>query len=181
MTVPPYAAGFFVTMLTAYFSDRRQQRGAGAFVTSGIALIGAALAINGRSVGIRYAALMLLVAGVYACAPCLISWVPNNTAGHLRRATAVAMAFIATNMGGIMSTWIYPKESAPYFNLGIRFNLALLVIAMVLVVVQVLLLRFLNRRKERDPLGLLQGTEDLPYEEQFAKLGDRHPRYKYTY
>jgi hypothetical protein len=52
---------------------------------------------------------------------------------------------------------------------------------MVLVVVQVLLLRFLNRRKERDPLGLLQGTEDLPYEEQFAKLGDRHPRYKYTY
>jgi hypothetical protein len=91
------------------------------------------------------------------------------------------MAFIATNMGGIMSTWVYPKESAPYFNLGIRFNLALLVIAMVLVVVQVVLLRFLNRRKERDPLGLLQGTEDLPYEEQFAKLGDRHPRYKYTY
>ncbi|GIC88891.1 putative MFS transporter [Aspergillus udagawae] len=181
MTVPPYACGFIVTMLTAYLSDRRQQRGAGAFVTSGIALIGAALAINGRSVGIRYAALMLLVTGVYACAPCLISWVPNNTAGHLRRATAVAMAFIATNMGGIMSTWIYPKESAPYFNLGIRFNLALLVIAMVLAVVQVLLLRFLNRRKERDPLRLLQGLENLPYEEQFAKLGDRHPRYKYTY
>lgn len=181
MTVPPYAAGFFVTMLTAYISDRRQQRGAGAFITSGIALIGAALAINGRSVGIRYAALMLLVTGVYACAPCLISWVPNNTAGHLRRATAVAMAFIATNMGGIMSTWIYPRESAPYFHLGIRFNLSLLVIAMVLVVVQVLLLRSLNRRKERIPLELLRGTEDLPYEEQFAKLGDRHPRYKYTY
>ncbi|KAF4253329.1 hypothetical protein KXW65_001449 [Aspergillus fumigatus] len=181
MTVPPYAAGFFVTMLTAYISDRRQQRGAGAFITSGIALIGAALAINGRSVGIRYAALMLLVTGVYACAPCLISWVPNNTAGHLRRATAVAMAFIATNMRGIMSTWIYPRESAPYFHLGIRFNLSLLVIAMVLVVVQVLLLRFLNRRKERIPLELLRGTEDLPYEEQFAKLGDRHPRYKYTY
>ncbi|GIK06146.1 hypothetical protein Aspvir_001789 [Aspergillus viridinutans] len=181
MTVPPYASGFIVTMLTAYLSDRRQQRGAGAFVTSGIALIGAALAINGRSVGIRYAALMLLVTGVYACAPCLISWVPNNTAGHLRRATAVAMAFIATNMGGIMNTWIYPKESAPYFNLGIRFNLALLVIAMVLVSVQVLLLRFLNRGKERDPLGLLLGLEDLPYEEQFAKLGDIHPRYRYTY
>ncbi|KAB8211151.1 major facilitator superfamily domain-containing protein [Aspergillus parasiticus] len=181
MTVPPYACGFVVTMITAYFSDRYQQRGIGAFVTSGIALIGAALAINGRSIGVRYAALVLLLTGVYACAPCLISWVPNNTAGHVRRATAVAMAFIATNCGGIMSTWIYPQKSAPYYELGSRFNLSLTVIAMALVVAQVGLLRMLNRRKKTDPVGLLRGVEDLPYEEQLDKLGDRHPRYKYTY
>ncbi|EAW08972.1 putative MFS transporter [Aspergillus clavatus NRRL 1] len=181
MTVPPYACGFVVTMLTAYISDRRQQRGVGAFVTSGIALIGAAMAVNGRGLAVRYSALVLLVTGVYACAPCLISWVPNNTAGHVRRATAVAMAFISTNVGGIMSTWIYPKESAPYYKLGIRFNLSLLVVAMTLVVAQVLWLRRQNQKKESDPVGLLQGVEDLPYEEQLAKLGDRHPKYKYTY
>jgi MFS family permease len=181
MTVPPYAVAFVVTMITAYIADRYRQRGICAFTTMLISLVGAAMMLNGRSIAVRYTALILLVTGVYSSAPCLISWVPNNTAGHVRRATAVALGFTSTSSGGVLSTWIYPKSSAPYYNLGARFNLALMVIMLVGVVVQVFLLRWLNMRKEVDRAEILRGLEGVSYEEQFALLGDRHPEYRYTY
>lgn len=30
-----------------------------------------------------------------------MTWLPNNSAGHYRKATAVALGFISTNSGGI--------------------------------------------------------------------------------
>lgn len=181
MTVPPYACGLVVTMIVAFIADRYQQRGLCALATSVIALIGAALLLVGRSMGMRYAALVIFVTGIYSCSPCLISWVPNNSAGYNRRATAIAMGFISTSSGGIMSTWIYPKSSAPYYNLGAQCNLALVAISMVLMMVQILLLRTLNKRKASHRTKILEGLEDLSYEEQLERLGDRHPNYRYTY
>ncbi len=181
MTVPPYAVAFVLTMITAYIADRYRQRGISAFVTTCLALVGAAMMLTGRSIAVRYVALILLLTGIYATAPCLISWVPNNTAGHVRRATAVAFAFVSTSSGGVLSTWIYPKSSAPYYNLGARFNLALIVITLVGLVAQVCLLRWLNREKEARRAEILSGLEDMSYEEQFEVLGDKHPSYQYTY
>ncbi|CBF86652.1 hypothetical protein AN2344.2 [Aspergillus nidulans FGSC A4] len=183
MTVPPYAVAFVVTMITAYIADRYRQRGICAFATTSIALIGAALMLVGRSIALRYAALILLVTGIYAAAPCLISWVPNNTAGHVRRATAVALGFVTTSSGGVLSTWIYPKSSAPYYTLGATVNLSLIVVSLVGLVLQVGVLMWLNRRKEVKRTEILSepGLEGLSFEEQFEILGDRHPEYRYTY
>ncbi|KAL4861907.1 hypothetical protein BDV12DRAFT_57199 [Aspergillus spectabilis] len=179
MTVPPYAVAFVVTMIIAYIADRYRQRGICAFTTTLISLVGAAMTLNGRSIAVRYTALILLVTGIYSSAPCLISWVLNNTAGHVRRATAVALGFTSTSSGGVLSTW--PKSSAPYYNLGARFNLALVVIMLVGIVVQVFLLRWLNMRKEMNRAEILRGLEGVSYDEQFALLGDRLPEYRYTY
>ncbi|GAM42081.1 hypothetical protein TCE0_043f15730 [Talaromyces pinophilus] len=181
LTVPPYACAFVVTLATAFVADHYKQRGISALITTSIALVGAVMALKGRSVGVRYTALILLVTGIYSAAPCLISWVPNNSAGHVRRATAVAMGFISTSIGGVMSTWIYPAKSAPYFELGARFNLSLIVIAIVLIAAQILWLRRLNRIKRDEPERILRGLEGLGFKEQFAMLGDRHPAYRYTY
>lgn len=181
MTVPPYACAFFVTMLCAFFADRYRQRGICAFITFGIALIGAALSLNAKGTGQRYAALVLLVTGTFSCAPCLISWVPNNTAGHVRRATAVAMAFIATNTGGILSTWIYPKSSAPYYRMGTIVNLTVISSGMGLVAAQVVLLRWLNARKSAQATDYAAEQGNMTSEEEVARLGDRHPEYRYTY
>ncbi|KAL5343047.1 major facilitator superfamily domain-containing protein [Aspergillus crustosus] len=181
MTVPPYAVAFVITMVTAYIADRYRQRGIYAFVTSLISLVGAAMMLTGKTIVVRYTALILLVTGVYASASCLISWVPNNTAGHVRRATAVALGFASTSSGGALSTWIYLKSSAPYYALAARANLALVVIMLVGLVVQVFLLRRLNADKVARREEILNGLEGRGYEEQFAVLGDRHPEYRYTY
>ncbi|KAL3496574.1 major facilitator superfamily domain-containing protein [Aspergillus germanicus] len=181
LTVPPYACAFVVTLIVAFAADHYKQRGISAILTSLLALTGAAMALKGRSIGLRYTALILIVTGIYSCAPCLISWIPNNSAGHVRRATAVAMGFISTSIGAVMSTWIYPANSAPYYELGARFNLALIVIMIALVAGQVFWLRRMNEVKRGRPEEVLRGLEGLSYEEQFALLGDKHPAYLYTY
>ncbi|KAL4909517.1 hypothetical protein BDW74DRAFT_165932 [Aspergillus multicolor] len=183
MTVPPYAVAFVITMITAFIADRYRQRGFCAFATTIIAMVGAVLMLVGRSIAIRYTALILLVTGIYAAAPCLISWVPNNTAGHVRRATAVAIGFVSTSSGGVLSTWMYPSSSAPYYTLGARVNLSMIVVSLVGLVLQVGVLRWLNRRKDANRVEILSvaGLEDVRYEEQFAVLGDKHPSYRYTY
>jgi hypothetical protein len=91
------------------------------------------------------------------------------------------MGFISTSIGGVMSTWIYPQKSAPYYELGARINLSLTVIAIVLIAAQILWLRRLNRVKREQPERILRGLEGMGFKEQFAVLGDRHPAYLYTY
>ncbi|CAG7951855.1 unnamed protein product [Penicillium salamii] len=181
LTVPPYACAFVITMAVAYLAARFQQRGLSALGSCGIAMIGAILMLLGRRVAVRYAALVIFVTGIYSCAPCLISWVPNNSAGYCRRATAVAMGFIFTSSGGILSTWIYPKADAPYYQLGAKVNLSLSVIGMGLATVQIGLLVLLNRRKKVTRTEFLDGLEGHTLEVQKALLGDRHPDYRYTY
>ncbi|KLJ09713.1 hypothetical protein EMPG_14860 [Blastomyces silverae] len=181
LTVPPFACAFVATMISAYFADRYKQRGATAVCTSIIALIGAGMALKVRSIASRYASIFLLVTGVYAAAPSFISWVTNNTAGHVRRATAIAMIFVSTNSGGIVSTWIYPRKDAPYYLFAAKFNLALLVITIVLCGVQVGWLRRLNRRKLEKPDEVLGDVAGMALQAQLDKLGDKHPEFVYTY
>jgi MFS family permease len=181
MTVPPFACAFVVTMASSYLADRYKRRGLTAIGALTLALIGAAVMIRARTFASRYAALVFLVTGVYASAPSLISWVPNNSAGHVRRATAIAMGFVSTNSGGIVSTWIYPRSNAPYYPVGARVNLSMILLQLVGCVLLILLLRRRNQEKETAPQRLFQGLEDKTLEEQFAELGDRHPQYKYTY
>ncbi|EDN03450.1 conserved hypothetical protein [Histoplasma mississippiense (nom. inval.)] len=86
LTVPPFACAFVATMIAAYFADRYKQRGIASICTSTIALVGAELGLKGRSIASRYASIFLLVTGIYATAPSFISWMTNNTSGHVRRA-----------------------------------------------------------------------------------------------
>lgn len=181
LTVPPYVLAFIATLITAYVSDRFQARGWTAFVSGLPALTGAIIMLKGRGFGVRYTGICLLVTGAYSSAPSLLTWLPNNTAGYNRRATAVAAMAIMTSMGGLVSTWIYPTSSAPYFAFGAKFNIALTVIMEVLILVLMVYLRRLNRIKEEKPQELLRGVEDLDEEEQFSVLGDHHPKYKYCY
>jgi MFS family permease len=98
LTVPPYAVGFIAAIGTAWVSDRYQRRGITGFVMILLAVLGWVLFYVAPidNVGQRYAALILIVTGVYALAPCLSAWIPNNVACHMRRATAIAMSFVST-------------------------------------------------------------------------------------
>jgi len=181
-TVPPFAIAFFATMISAYAADRYRARGITAICTSLLAVAGFALFLWSSSVAAHYTALCLMITGIYSTSPGLISWLPNNAAASTRRATAVAMGFISSNSGGILSTWIYPESSAPGYKFAAKLNLAFAFITIGLAAMEVLLLRWMNQRKQRDgyredKLGELQG---LSPDEQYDVLGDEHPDFKYT-
>lgn len=77
----------------------------------------------GTSIAVRYASLFFGITGAYGVAPALSTWVPNNSAHHYRKATAIVMAFVMTNSGGIASTWLFPASEGPAFNRAALVNL----------------------------------------------------------
>ncbi|KIV90489.1 hypothetical protein, variant [Exophiala mesophila] len=182
MTVPPYAVAFVLSIAVAYFSDKYKMRGIPMILTLLLSLAGVIIFYVGRSVPVRYAGLFLLLGGIYANGPCLIAWMPNNTAGHTRRATAIAMNCVCNNVGGIISTWIFPSRDAPYYLFAARFMLSMNVIFLFLTAAVMWVLHRENTKKE-DPeyrQKLLGDISDLSFADQLDKLGDHHPDYKYV-
>ena len=181
MTVPPFALGFIICVPTAYISDRYRKRGLMTILTSSLSLIGVLMFYIGRTLGVRYTSLFFLISGVYASGAGLLSWVPNNTAANTRRATAIATAFCCTNVGGLISTWIFPTKDAPYYPFASKFILSMVLILMAMCLLEMYILSYLNRLKD-DPIRrekALRGVEHLDFREQIARLGDSHPDYKY--
>ncbi|KEF58414.1 uncharacterized protein A1O9_06340 [Exophiala aquamarina CBS 119918] len=181
MSVPPFAVAVVTTLCTAYLSDKYNARGFAMIVTYFLSLVGSIIFYVGRSVPVRYTGLFILLGGVYANVPCLVAWIPNNTAGHSRRATAIAMTCIVNNVGGIISTWIYPTKDAPYYLPAARAMLSLTVVGIVSTSLAMWLYARGNKQKA-DPTireKRLRGLEGLSFDQQLSKLGDSHPDYKY--
>ncbi|KAK0445887.1 major facilitator superfamily domain-containing protein [Armillaria borealis] len=125
MSVPPFATAFALSVVTAYLCDRFPVRGLVCIVTSIITLIGFIIFLTSSSAHIRYGSLFLSIPGVYATTPTLASWNSTNSAPHVRRATAIAIAFILSSVGGILSTWLMGSLStAPKYVLGTKVMVA---------------------------------------------------------
>ena len=179
LTVPPFMFAFFSTMIASFMSDRYHCRGLVSIATAGMGVIGCILNFCGSSLGLRYTSLFLLVAGIYSCAPTVLAWIPNNSAGYGKRACAVAIGFVVSNAGGVAGVWIYPTKDAPRYLYASKFNISFLGLTLVLAGVQILLLRNLNSQKVQKREETLSGVEHLSLSEQMEVLGDRHPEFKY--
>jgi hypothetical protein len=131
-------------------------------VATSVSVADFAVLYTSKTVSVRYVSLNMLITGVYATAPCLIIWLSNNAAAHTRRATAVVFGFMATNLGVIVSTWIYPRSAPPKYKFAAKFNLApnwfmLLGIALNIFAAQVE--EYREGREKREEI--LLGLEDL--------------------
>ncbi|KAI0345948.1 MFS general substrate transporter [Trametopsis cervina] len=181
LTVPPYACSFVVSILGSYLSDRYKQRGTMAIASSLLAAAGYAIFLGTKNKHADYASLFLQIVGVYCVAPCLSTWNANNVQPHFRRATAIAMAFMATNVGGIVSTWLF--TGAPRFHTATCVNLASSLAMGFFCLFTSWHLRAANARKR---LALLQLEAEDPSKGAWddvaerRRLGDRHVRFEYT-
>lgn len=105
-----------VTLASAYFSDRYRARAVPTMIVAILAVAGFSLylgktcfcfqgpvkqnhspTLGSHSVGVAYGSLFLSVPGVYATPPIIAAWMANNSEPHYRRATSVAIGFVATN------------------------------------------------------------------------------------
>lgn len=183
LTVPPFVFACILTLFTARMADKYRQRGILVIATSCVSLVGLIMFYRCRTFAPRYVSLCLLITGVFASCPGYMAWISNNVAANTRRATAIALAYIISNIGGIVSTWIFPKSDAPYYPFGAKFYMALLCISMVAIAINLFILRHKNALK-RDPEWRemkLRDVKDLPMADQLAQLGDSHPDFIYTY
>ncbi|KAL0571337.1 hypothetical protein V5O48_010619 [Marasmius crinis-equi] len=186
LSVGPYAGGFILTLASAYYSDRHQTRAIPIVAISLLAVIGYAMYLTADTKLIRYGSLYLTVPGVYAAAPVIAAWMSNNSEPYYTRATSIAFGFIATNSGGITSTWLFPSKEGPKFTKTTIIDLVFSTLILVFAIVNALYLRRQNRIKEERRAEILapfleDGKSEDGAARAWTELGDRHPDFKYTY
>ncbi|EGG00864.1 uncharacterized protein MELLADRAFT_92950 [Melampsora larici-populina 98AG31] len=176
MSVPPFAVAFVVMMSTAYVSDLFEARGA---TTCGAAIL-----------GLKYGSLFLSVPGIYSIPPSLAAWLSNNSFGHYRKAVSIAIGFICTNIGGILSTWLFPNSDSPQYRKATIINISFSSIIVVFTLLNMCWLRYANvqKRTKRDQLldGYQLDTSDASANSEesiraWKELGDQHPDFIYAY
>ncbi|KAG0143246.1 hypothetical protein CROQUDRAFT_66388 [Cronartium quercuum f. sp. fusiforme G11] len=192
MSVPPFASAFVVMLATAYLSDRYRARGITACGCAVIALIGFIMFFCSKpnQHKLKYGSLFLSVAGVYSIPPPLSAWQANNSFCHYRKAVSIALGFVATNLGGVLSTWMFPKRDGPEYRMATIINMTFSVGTVVFAILNLCWLRYANVRKKTRRDKLLQNYQlnladpQISHTENIRawhELGDQHPDFKYAY
>ncbi|SJX62121.1 related to TNA1-high affinity nicotinic acid plasma membrane permease [Sporisorium reilianum f. sp. reilianum] len=182
LSVPPTAAAFFVSITSAFLSDRYRWRWISVVTLLVLSIAGVALAYASTVASQRYGGIILLSCGTYSIPPLGISWMLNNTAGHYKRATSIALYIVFTNGGGLCSAWLFNNVEAPRYKRGFLVNLSLNCVAVVLVTVAELYMiwetkaRKAGKRDHRVNKLKELGWSDAKIREY---LGDQHPEFEY--
>ncbi|XP_006461486.1 hypothetical protein AGABI2DRAFT_222276 [Agaricus bisporus var. bisporus H97] len=185
LSVGPFAAGFFVTLIAAYFSDKYENRAVPTAIIAALGVAGFAMYLRTTDKFVAYGSLFLTVPGAYAIAPVLSAWMANNSEPYYRRASSVAFGFIATNSGGILSTWLFPTKEGPRFTQTTILDICFQAFVIGLTAVNVAVLYYRNQQKRRNRDKIL-----APYMDEkdpdahlraWIELGDKHPDFIYSF
>ncbi|OSC98925.1 MFS general substrate transporter [Trametes coccinea BRFM310] len=181
-TVPPYVPAVVLTVVVAIASDRLKWRGPFILMFLPITMAGYILAIVAKTNTQRYAAVFLIAAGIYPCGPCILSILPNNSAGHYKKATTVALQLALSNCGGFIATFTYDSSQAPTYIRGHSITVAFVAMAWVAMFCNVMYCIWENRARaegrRQDNLTKYQELWDAG--KTRAPIGDRHPEFRFT-
>ncbi|KAH9474603.1 putative transporter C11D3.18C [Psilocybe cubensis] len=184
LSVGPFAVGFVVTIFVAYLSDRFKSRSIPLAGICVLAVAGYSITLASTNKHLSYAALYLMVPGVYGPTPMVAAWLSNNSEPYYRRATSIALGFVATNTGGILSTWRYPSKEGPKFHKTTIMNLTFALSIMALTLLNALILIRSNKQKKLRRAEILAPyvTEKEPDGglRAWVELGDEHPDFRYV-
>ncbi|KAK0535033.1 hypothetical protein OC834_001680 [Tilletia horrida] len=196
LTVPPYALAFLVTMSVAHTSFVFRVRGPFIIGSGLLAIVGYIVLMASPTVGGKYAALFLIVAGVYAANALLLSWPAENISGQTKRAVGLAMQISIGNLGSIVGTQLYRQPLGSLKNHNFVVSHAFAIGYIVAGIIITALLSFFLRRENlrRDALAaqghaeyattgekLLVGETDEARLAHLRSLGDRRPNYRYRW
>jgi adenylosuccinate synthase len=100
----------------------------------------------------------------------------NQVVGNVKRGTATAFAVSCGQIGGIISAVVFPSSDSPQYVPGISTCLAFQAAGIAATIIMWACCSWEN--KQRD-LGKRDHLRDLPMEE-YCKLGEKHPDFRYT-
>ncbi|KAI6036283.1 major facilitator superfamily domain-containing protein [Pisolithus microcarpus] len=174
MSVPPFVLAFLASMVSALISDRYGCRGLIVIFFSFWCIIGFSMFYATTSQHAQYASLFFSVAGVYAVAPAVITWIVNNSAPHIRQASGIAFSFVASCSGGILATWLLGSLSpGPNYTAATITFIVMSIGMVVFSSLNLLYLRRENRAKAETRLSTAKHDEP-------EHLGDRSAWFVYT-
>ena len=179
LSIPIYINASVVCIATAFLSDRLRHRYGFAILGVGVSSIGyiILLAQHHVSVGVRYFAVYLVMAGGYITQPITLVWLSNNMGGHYKRSINAAMQVGFGNLGGIVASNIYITDQKPTYPVGYGVSLGLMWVSGIACTILFIGMKLENKKRER---GERDSRLALPKEE-VENLGDDHPSFRFTY
>ena len=122
LSAPPYFVAFLVVLVTAFLSDRSQNR---SYYVIFHAILGAlgylSIAIGGMlraDSGWRYAGVYPAAAGFFSAITLILTWTINNQNSNSKRGTGVVMLNLLGQFGPLVGTRLYPDSDKPYYVKG---------------------------------------------------------------
>ena len=122
LSAPPYFVAFLIVLVTAFLSDRSQNR---SYYVVFPAILGAlgylSIAIGGMlraDSKWRYAGVYPAAAGFFSAITLILTWTINNQDSNSKRGTGVVMLNLLGQFGPLVGTRLYPDSDKPYYVKG---------------------------------------------------------------
>ncbi|CAG8508887.1 1375_t:CDS:10 [Acaulospora morrowiae] len=177
LAAPPFLIGCIDTIVVTVLSDRLSKRGPFLFGCLIISIIGyILLIIPDLPTAGKYTGACIVGGGLFPCVPTTITWLNNNLAGNVKRATGSAIMIAFGNVGGIIAAQVYQPKDSPDYQTGHVITLCCLIVSLFSAVLFYVFLRRENRIKNDDPAKLLEGKTDT----EIKDMGDLHPTFIYS-
>ncbi|KAK2748127.1 hypothetical protein FQN57_001251 [Myotisia sp. PD_48] len=193
LTIPVYIFGTISLFCTSYVSDRINKRAIIGGTVPILVVIGYAIAVGTPNLGAGFFAMFLCAAGtlchsvsitsdangmlineytgIYPYNAILLTWISNNIKPDYKRSVSIPLFVSLGNIGGLVSSQIYPAKDGPRYVTGNSISLGMEAGA----IVCVWIVFYVFRRRNREKAALTaQGVIDN------GKLGDRALDFKYN-
>lgn len=178
LSVPPYVLACIVTVLGGYFSDKTGKRAIFLVSFIGVAIIGYILLISTNIPAAQYIGTFLAACGVYPTIPIMVMWNGNNVGGSTKRGVGIAMQIGIGNCGGVIASFVYRNVDRPRYFIGHGVILAFLVMSFTLVVFQMFLLSYINKKRTEQHGDPALYTQDMRRTEM--DKGDQATFFRYA-
>ncbi|KAF9108280.1 hypothetical protein BGX29_002010 [Mortierella sp. GBA35] len=183
LTVPAYLIAACVALLIPWWSDRRGVRGYFVIFVPMLAVVGFSLLALAPWTWLRYLAVTFALCGMLPTSVVVTSWLTNNTIGHAKRATALAMVVSASSLASMVGTQVYRHDDAPRYRKVHNRGHSIMAISICCVILTAVLLRtILSRENHRRENNQTKGLRLIQFmsEAHLNDLGDMHPNFRYT-
>lgn len=155
LSAPPYLVAFLIVLVTAFLSDRSQNR---SYYVIFHALLGGcgylSIAIGGlfrADSRWRYAGVYPAAAGFFSAITLILTWTINNQDSDSKRGTGVVMLNLLGQFGPLVGTRLYPDSDKPYYVKGMAVcSLFMFLVALLAWWLRRLLIRENKRWSEHD-------------------------------
>lgn len=149
LTIPVYAVGACSLLTQAYWSDRLRKRALFLFISAVPVVTAYVICVSTASKAAGYAAMFILVLGVYSFSCLMMTWIATSLAPDYKRSIGLPIFASIGNMSGLVSGQLYPSSEAPRYIKGNSISAGLEVVAVFFVIATWFIMRKRNQQKEK--------------------------------
>lgn len=116
LTAPPFFMTAVVSVLVAFHSDYRKERGWHMSIPLSVTLVGYIISAATLHKGARYFASFLYIGGSFSANPLLTTWIATTLSRTPeKRATAIAFCNVFGFFGSLVTPYFFPSTHGPRY------------------------------------------------------------------